>query len=66
MEEGVSGILVEPKNVSHLSDKMELLLINSDLRNSLAKAGRIRAELYFDRPVMLQNQVEAMNAIVKK
>lgn len=66
VENNVSGILVEPKNSSELFEKMLLLYEDKKLRNSLAESGRLRAEKYFDRPIMLQNQIEAMNQIMKK
>ncbi len=66
VEENVSGILVEAKSMSELKEKMVLLLNDEQLRSSLAEAGRLRAEIYFDRPVMLQNQVDAMNQLINK
>ncbi len=66
VEENVSGILVEAKNVSELKAKMVLLLNDEQLRSSLAEAGRLRAEIYFDRPIMLQNQFNAMNQLINK
>ena len=65
VERGISGILVEAKNSSALKDKMLLLYNNEEIRDSLASAGRVRAESYFDRPVMLKNQVDAMDSVVK-
>ncbi len=66
VEENISGILVEARSVSALKDKMMLLYSDSELRSSLAQAGRARAEMYFDRPIMLKNQMDSINKIVKK
>ena len=66
VESNVSGILVEVKNVVQLLEKMLLLYDNEELRYSLAEAGRLRAEMYFDRPIMLKNQMDAIDQIVKK
>ena len=66
VESNVSGILVEVKNVVQLLEKMLLLYDNEELRYSLAEAGRLRAEMYFDRPIMLQNQMDAINQIINK
>lgn len=66
VEDGISGVLVEAKNVKELEKKMSELYLNADMRQSLSSAGRIRAEMYFDRQIMLKNQLEAMNQMVGK
>ncbi len=65
VEDGVSGILCEAKNVPDLAEKMRLLYSNSALRESLASAGLLRAETYFDRPIMLNNILADMDGILK-
>ncbi len=64
IEDKVSGILVTPKDAQDLAEKMEMLYLDSDLRSSLAKNGRKRAEKYFDRPIMLNNILEDMNKLI--
>lgn len=64
VENGVSGILAKVKNSDDLSEKMELMLNNPDLRENLATAGRNRAEKYFDRPIMLNNILLDLNEIM--
>ncbi len=64
VEKDVSGLLVEVKNSADLADKMETLYNDSELRDSLEKAGRARAEKYFDRPIMLNNIMVDLNEIV--
>lgn len=64
IENGISGILVKPKDAQDLAEKMEKLYLDSDLRNSLAENGRKRAEKYFDRPIMLNNILEDMNKLL--
>ncbi len=66
VEGGVSGILVNAKDSLALKEKMTELYSDDSLRQSLANAGRERAEKYFDRPIMLKNQVDAMDKIFKK
>ncbi len=66
VENGVSGILVEVKNSHALSDAMLQLYECEELRTSLARAGRVRAEKYFDRPIMLRNQLDDMDMITKR
>ena len=43
---------------------MRLLYEDAALRESLAVAGRKRAETYFDRPIMLNNILLDLNAIM--
>ena len=61
VENGVSGILVKVRDVDDLAEKMELIYNNKELRESIAKAGRKRAEVYFDRPIMLDNILKDLN-----
>lgn len=64
VENHVSGLLVETKNVSDLANKMSILYENKELREQLAIAGRKRAEKYFDRPIMLNNILLDLNQIM--
>ncbi len=50
-----SGVLVSVKDSADLAEKMELLFVDEALRISFATEGRLRAETYFDRPIMLHN-----------
>lgn len=61
VENGVSGLLVKDHDAVDLCEKMELLYSDSTLRESLAQQGRMRAEKYFDRPIMLKNIFEDLN-----
>lgn len=58
MEVGKSCLLVKPKDVKELQEKMMLLLNDRELRDSLGVQARIRVEKYFDRNLMLKNQKE--------
>lgn len=66
VEGGVSGVLVEAMNSDDLADKMQTVYADAALRESLAAAGRKRAETYFDRPIMLNNILLDMNEITGK
>lgn len=61
VEDGISGILVKDHDVDDLTEKMKLIYKNKEFRESLALAGRKRAETYFDRPIMLNNILIDMN-----
>lgn len=63
VEKDISGLLVEAKNSDELANKMLLLYEDKRLRERIAKAGRERAEKYFDRPIMLRNILEDLNKI---
>lgn len=65
VENGISGILVEPMNPDDLKEKMILLYNNHELRNSLAHNGRLRAEKYFNRPIMLDNILKDLDKIFR-
>ncbi len=64
VEEGVSGILVPARDKDSLAAAMKKLYYDKPLRQSLADAARKRAETYFDRPIMLNNQLNDMNEII--
>ena len=64
VENGVSGILAKVKDSRDLAEKMELMLNNAELRESVAAKGRKRAEKYFDRPIMLNNILCDLNDIM--
>lgn len=61
VENGVSGLLVNVRDIDDLGKKMAMIHDDSQLRESLAAAGRARAEKYFDRPIMLNNILVDMN-----
>lgn len=63
VEGGTSALLVEAMNSADLADKMQTVYADAALRESLAAAGRKRAETYFDRPIMLNNILLDMNKI---
>lgn len=64
IEDGVSGVLVPPKNTISLSVEMENLIKNGDLRRKFGENGRIRALNYFNRPKMIENIFEDMEDIL--
>ena len=66
VEQGECGLLVEPKNVDDLVEKMFLMESNAELRDKLASLGRVRAEKYFDRPIMLNNILLSINEIAEE
>ncbi len=51
VEDGRSGMLVEPGDAAALADRLELLLGDAPLRQRLAEQGRKTIELCFDRRI---------------
>lgn len=56
MEDGVSCLLVEPKNTSALAEAMEQIIFSDELASSLGAATYERTKKLYDRPVMLEFQ----------
>ncbi len=65
IENGISGVLVKAQNVEELKQEMLNFYSSKELRDKYAKAGRDRAEQFFDRPIMLNNLLQDMNEVVK-
>ena len=47
IEENVTGFLVDPFNTDDMADKIERLIMDNDLKESMGRAGRKRVERYF-------------------
>jgi len=47
IEDGISGFLVHPKNANEFADKLEVLILNEELRKNMGVKGRTRYEHLF-------------------
>lgn len=56
MEDGVSCLLVVPKNVSGLESAMKMLIMDRGYSQKIGQAAYKRTKQYYDRPIMLENQ----------
>lgn len=56
MEDGVSCLLVEPKDVSKLESAMKKLITDREYSQKIGQAAYERTKRYYDRPIMLENQ----------
>ena len=56
MEDGVSCLLVEPKDVSELESAMKKLITDREYSKKIGRAAYERTKQYYDRPIMLENQ----------
>ncbi|MEW6169946.1 MAG: glycosyltransferase [Candidatus Omnitrophota bacterium] len=61
IQDGQTGLLVEPGNVVDLAKKIELLLNDKDLQARLAKAGRRKVEEEFDIHKSVEKLIEVFN-----
>ena len=66
VEEGVTGFLVEQKNVIDLADKIELLIKNPDLRHKLGTFGRKKYEKEFIFEIFENRLNEILQQIIVK
>ena len=53
MEDGVSCLLVEPKDVSELESAMKKLITDREYSQKIGQAAYERTKRYYDRPIML-------------
>lgn len=56
MEDGVSCLLVGPKDVSELESAMKKLITDREYSQKIGRAAYERTKRYYDRPIMLENQ----------
>ena len=70
IEEGISGMLVPAKDEVALANAMNEFYCNQEKAAQYGKNGRIRAEKYFNRPLMIDNickdKEELLNELNKK
>lgn len=63
--DGYNGFLIQPKDVDALTEKLDLLLGNKDLRVKMGKASREYAEKYFDIEVVIERHLAIYDELVK-
>lgn len=63
--DGYNGFLIEPKDVDVLTDKLDLLLGDKELRVKMGKASREYAEKYFDIEVVIERHLAIYDELVK-
>jgi len=66
INDGVDGLLVEPRNINDLAEKLDLLMGNEELRRKLGKAGEIRAKKEFTKDVYFSNLTNFYNEVLEK
>ena len=66
MKEGISCLLVEPKNISELESAMKKLITDREYSKKIGQAAYERTKQYYDRPIMLENQKADYEELLSK
>lgn len=66
MEEGISCLLVEPKNILELESAMKKLITDRVYSKKIGQAAYERTKRYYDRPIMLENQKADYEELLSK
>lgn len=63
--DGVNGFLIKPKDVDALTQKLDLLISNTELRQKMGRESRKYAEEYFDIEVVKERHLSIYNELIK-
>ena len=63
--EGVNGFLITPKDIDALTEKLELLINDADLRQKMGRESRKYAEEYFDIEIVKERHLSIYNELIK-
>lgn len=66
MEEGISCLLVKPKNILELESAMKKLITDREYSKKIGQAAYERTKQYYDRPIMLENQKADYEELLSK
>ena len=64
--DGVNGYLIEPKDVDALTEKLDLLISNIELRQKMGRESRKYAEEYFDIEVVKERHLSIYNELIEE
>lgn len=64
--DGENGFLIKPKDVDALTEKLDLLIGNAELRKSMGQASRKYAEKYFDIEIVKERHLNIYNELLGK
>ena len=59
VEDGVSGLLVEPRDPAAMARALETLLVSPEMRRRMGRAGRASVEASFSWPIIARRTIEA-------
>lgn len=63
--DGETGFLIQPKDVDALTEELDLLLSNKELRVKMGKAARKYSEEYFDIKIVIQRHLSIYDELMK-
>ena len=66
IENNINGFLIEPKNVSDLQNKLNLLISNRKIRLEMGKKGYLIAREKFKEEEIVQNEIKLFNKISRE
>lgn len=62
--DGYNGFLIQPKDVNALTEKLDLLISNKNLRVTMGRNARKYAEKYFSIDLVVQKHLEIYNELI--
>lgn len=66
VDDCVNGFLIPPKNVDALASKLRVLIDNPEMRESMGKASRAKAEKEFSLDVVIEKHLSIYNELIRK
>lgn len=66
VDDGTTGFLVPQKDIGKLAEKLEMLILDSNLRKQMGKAGRKKYEQNFTLEIFQSRLIEILKDVLKK
>lgn len=66
IDDGITGFLIPQNNIQKLAEKLELLIINSNLRLNMGKAGRKKYEQNFTLEIFQNRLIDILKDVIEK
>ena len=64
IEDKINGLLVDPKDIDEIADKMELLILNVDFRNMLGSNAIKKIKNNFSEKIIVDKLEQYYNSII--
>ena len=65
VEDGVTGILIEPGNENEMADAIRRLALSPSLRQEMGQRGRCRAERDYSLPLILEKTDSVISSVIQ-
>lgn len=66
VDDRINGFLIPPKDVDALASKLRVLIDNPEMRESMGKASRAKAEKEFSLDVVIEKHLKIYNELISK